>query len=127
MCYDQYKQRYELPKACKDKKQDKMNQWKKGYQPAPLWNETKNFPRKYFHSNNQNMQGGGRSFNLGTKKFGDSPKELLKCWECGEPHLRRNYPRLTSTTRTMVHNIQEASIVGDVDISLHRINAIVDG
>jgi hypothetical protein len=78
MCYDQYKQRSELPKAWKDKKHDIMNQRKKGFQPAPFWNATKNFQRKYFHSNNQNTQGGGRPVNLGTKKFGDSPREPLK-------------------------------------------------
>ena len=32
MCYDQYKKRSEIPKAWKDKKQDKMNQQKKGFQ-----------------------------------------------------------------------------------------------
>jgi hypothetical protein len=64
---------------------------------------------------------------MGTKKFGDNPCEPLKCWECGEPHLRRNCPHLTSIARTMVHNLQEASIVGDVGKSLHQINAVVDG
>jgi hypothetical protein len=34
---------------------------------------------------------------------------------------------LTSAARTMVHNLQEASTVGDVGRSLHRINAVVDG
>jgi hypothetical protein len=78
MCYDQYKQRFELPKAWKDKKHDIMNQWKNGFQPTPLWNATNNFQRKHFHSNNQNNQAGGRPANLGTKKFGDSPRELLQ-------------------------------------------------
>jgi hypothetical protein len=73
------------------------------------------------------MQGGGKPVNLGTKKFGDSPHEPLKCWECGEPHLRRNCPCLNSSNRTVVHNLQEASIVGDVGRSLHRINASMDG
>jgi hypothetical protein len=86
-----------------------------------------NFQRKYFHSNNQNTQGGGRSVNLRAKKIGDSPMETLKCWECGEPHLRRNCPRLNSTGRTAVHNLQEASTVGEVGRSVHRINAVVDG
>jgi hypothetical protein len=35
MCYDQYKQRAEFPKTWKDKKQDRMNQQKKGYHPTP--------------------------------------------------------------------------------------------
>jgi hypothetical protein len=82
MCYDQYKQPSKFPKSWKDRKQDRTNQRKKGYQPAPFWNVAKSFPRKYFHSNNQNTQGGGKPVNLGTKKFGDSPIEPLKCWEC---------------------------------------------
>lgn len=51
------------------------------------------------------MQGGGKLVNLGIKKFGDSPHEPLKCWECGEPHLRRNCTRLNTTNRTVVHNL----------------------
>jgi hypothetical protein len=35
MCYDQYKQKVEVPKTWKDKKQDGMHQQKKGYQPTP--------------------------------------------------------------------------------------------
>jgi hypothetical protein len=34
---------------------------------------------------------------------------------------------LNSTNRTIVHNLQEASIVGDVGRSLHQIKAVVDG
>jgi hypothetical protein len=85
------------------------------------------FQRKYFHGSNQNTQGGGRPVNLGAKKFGESPIEPLKCWECGEPHLRRNCPHLTSAARTTVHNLKEASTVGDVGRNIHKINAVVDG
>jgi hypothetical protein len=119
MCYDQYKQRSEIPKAWKDKKHDIMNQQKKGFQPAPFRNMEKGFQKKYYHSNNQNAQGGGRPVNLGVKKVGDNPREPLKCWECGEPHLRRNCPCLISTTRTTFHNLQEASTVGDMGRSMH--------
>jgi hypothetical protein len=73
------------------------------------------------------MQGSGKLVNLGMKKFWDNSHEPLKCWECGEPHLRRNYPRLIATNRTVVHNLQEASTVGDMGKSLHRINAAIDG
>ena len=104
-----------------------MNQRKKGYHPAPYQNASKCFPRKYFYTNNKNTQGGAKSVNLGTKKFGDSPHELLKCWECGEPHLRRNYPRLTLSSKTMVHNLQKTSTVGEVGKILHQINAVMDG
>jgi hypothetical protein len=103
-----------------------MNQWKKGYQPTPYQNVAKSFPRKDFHSSHPNTQGNGKPVNLGTNKFGDSSREPLKCWECGEPHLRRNCPRLISVNITVVHNLQEASMVGDVGRSLHRINAAID-
>jgi hypothetical protein len=83
MCYDHYKQQFEITKAWKDKKHDIMNQRKKGFQLGPFQNMEKNFQRKDSHSNNQNTQWGGRLVNLGTKKFGDNPREPLKCWECG--------------------------------------------
>jgi hypothetical protein len=127
MCYDQYKQQAEFPKAWKDKKQDQMNQRKKGYQPAPYRNTTKSFPRKDFYSNPPNTQGSEKPENLGMKRLWDSSREPLKCWECGEPHLRRNFPHFSSKNRTIVHNLQEASTVGDVGKSLHRINATIDG
>jgi predicted aspartyl protease len=104
-----------------------MNHWKKGFQPAPYQNATKRFPRKDFHFNNTSTQGNGKPVNMGTKKFGDSPREPLKCWECGDPHLRRNYPSLNSSNITVVHNLQEASRVGDVGRIMHQINAVVDG
>jgi hypothetical protein len=87
----------------------------------------KSFPRKDFHSNHLNTQGSGKPVNLGMKKFGDNPHKPLKCWECRETHLRRNCPRLSSTNRTVVHNLQEASTVGDVGRSLHWINVAIDG
>ena len=59
MCYDQYKQWSEIPKAWKDKKQDKMNQQKKGFQPTPFWNMEKNLQRTNLCTKNQNTQGGG--------------------------------------------------------------------
>jgi hypothetical protein len=42
-------------------------------------------------------------------------------------HLRRNYPRLISANRTTVHNLQEASTLGDAGRILHRINATIEG
>jgi hypothetical protein len=104
-----------------------MNQRKKGYQTTPYQNAVKSFPRKYFHSYHPNTQGSGKPVNLGTKKFGDISRELVKCWECGEIHLRRNYPCLISANKTVFHNLQEALMVGDVGRSLHRINVAIDG
>jgi hypothetical protein len=82
---------------------------------------------RIFHSNHLNTQGSGKLVNLGTKKFGDNSREPLKCWQCGEPHLRRNCPGLIAANRTAIHNLQEASIVGDMGRSMHRINATIDG
>jgi len=73
------------------------------------------------------MQGSGKPVNLGMKKFGDNPCEPLKCWECGEPHLKRNCQRLISTNIIVFHNLQESSTVGDVGRSLRQINASIDG
>jgi hypothetical protein len=104
-----------------------MNQQKKGYQPTPYWNAEKSFPRKDFHSNHPNTQGSGKPLDLGMKKFGDNSLDPLKRWECGEPHLRRNCPRLIIANRTIVHNLLEALTVGDMRRSLHRINAAIGG
>jgi hypothetical protein len=65
--------------------------------------------------------------NLGTKRFGNNAREPLKCWECGDPHIMRNCPCLIIVNITVVHNFQEASTVGDMGISLHWINATIDG
>ena len=65
MCYDQYQRWVDFPKTWKDKNQDGMHQEKKGYQLAPYQNATKSFPRKDFHSNHPNMQGSGKTVNLG--------------------------------------------------------------
>jgi hypothetical protein len=127
MCYEQYKQRYETPKAWKDKKQDKLSQCKKGSQLVPFCNMTKGFQSRDYFSNTQHTQGGNKPVNLGFKKVEDSPRELLKCWECGEPHLWRNFPHLSLSARNSVHNIQEALKVGDIGRSLHKINATFDG
>ena len=104
-----------------------MNQWKKGYQPAPYRNAAKSFPRKDFHSNHLNVQGSSKSVNLGMKKFRDNSREPLKCWECGESHLWRNCPCLIVANKTVVHNLLEASIVGDVGRRLHWINGAIYG
>jgi hypothetical protein len=87
----------------------------------------KGFQRKDYHSNAKNTQGGDKPFNIGFKKVADNPREPLKYWECGEPHLWRNCPCLKPTTRTSIHNIQEASTIGYIGRSMHKINAALDG
>jgi hypothetical protein len=84
-----------------------MNQQKKGYNPSPYRNTTKSFPRKDFYSNPPNKKGSGKPVNLGMKRLGDSSHKPLKCLECGEPYLKRNYPHLSSTNRTIGHNLKK--------------------
>jgi hypothetical protein len=48
---------------------------------------TKGFQRRDYPSNTKNTQGGNKPVNFGFKKIGDNPREPLKYWECGEPHL----------------------------------------
>ena len=54
-----------------------------------------------------------------------APKEPLKCWECGEPHLRRNCPRYSGAGK-MLHNLQEASTVGEIGKNYHKIHAALE-
>ena len=54
-----------------------------------------------------------------------TPKEPLKCLECEGPHVWRNCPLLTESNKT-VHNLQEASIVGEIGKSFHRINVVLE-
>jgi len=57
----------------------------------------------------------------------DSPKEPLKCWDCGEAHLQRKCPHLKPSYKNSVYNLQEASTVGDIGRRIHRINVALDG
>jgi hypothetical protein len=66
------------------------------------------------------------SVNLGFKKTIDNPREPLKCWGFGEPHLSRNCPYINDINKT-IQNIQEASIIGDIGKSIHRINTTLYG
>ena len=59
---------------------------------------------------------------LGLKETVGTPNEPLKCWECKGPYLRRNFPLLGESNKD-VHNLKEASTVGEIGKSFHRINA----
>ena len=63
--------------------------------------------------------------NLGLKGTVGTPKETLKCWECGEPHLQRNFPLFNEKNR-FFHNFQEVSTVGEFGKIFHRINATLE-
>jgi hypothetical protein len=51
ICYDQYKQQSDNPKAWREKKQDKLNQRKNGFNPSPFQNMTKGYQEQNFHRN----------------------------------------------------------------------------
>jgi hypothetical protein len=87
---------------------------------------TKRFQRNGHSSNTQQIQRGNKPINLGFKKIVDSPREPLKCWECGEPHLRRNCPHLNPTSSTTIQSLQEATIVRDMGKYIHKINATLE-
>jgi hypothetical protein len=53
-----YKQRYETPKAWKDRKKDKLNQQKKGFKPAPYRNMSKGFQRMTIHLTHNKLKEG---------------------------------------------------------------------
>jgi hypothetical protein len=48
ICYEQYKQRSENPKAWREKKQEKLNQRKKGFKPSPFHNMSKGHQENNF-------------------------------------------------------------------------------
>ena len=62
---------------------------------------------------------------LGSKGAIGTPKEPLKCWECKGPHVRRNFPLLNESNKT-VHKMQEASTMGEIGKSFHQINAALE-
>jgi hypothetical protein len=84
------------------------------------------FQRNGHSSSTQKIQRGNKPINLGFKKIVDNPREPLKCWKCGEPHLRRNCPHLNPTSNTTIQNLQEATIVRDMGKYIHKINATLE-
>ena len=63
--------------------------------------------------------------NLRPKGIIGTVKEPLKWWECGDPHIRIKFP-LFNQSNKVVHNLLEASIVGEVGRSFHQINAALE-
>jgi len=63
---------------------------------------------------------------LGFKNTTNNPREPLKCWVCDELHFSINFPYKNTSNKT-IQNIQEASTIGDIGKSSHRINVALDG
>ena len=77
-------------KVWKDKEQENFNHWKRGFQPPPFRKVPRNLQGNSYNRNEQLPRKNNNLVNLGPKGIGRASKELLKCWEYGEPHLRRN-------------------------------------
>ena len=82
----------------------------------------RNLQGNSYNKNEHLPQKSVKPANLGIKGVLVTPKEPLKCSECGEPHLRINFPRFNGESK-MLHNIQEASTVGEIGKNYHIINA----
>ena len=83
------------------------------FQPLPFRNVPRNLQGNSYKRNEQFPQKNNKPVNLGPKGTVRAHKEPLKCWECGEPHLRRNWELLNQSNK-VVHSLQEASIAGEV-------------
>ena len=88
--YEKNKSKALYQKNWKDLKNNK-EQKKKGFQPSK------------FRNNNSYQQGQ-------SKEDPSGKRPPVKCWICKENHFSSQFPRKKSN----VHNIQEASNVGDV-------------
>ena len=70
-----------------DKKKEKFNQWKKGFNPPPFRNMPRNTQVNIYNRNKYLQQKGDKTINLLPKGILGTPKEPMKCWECGEHNL----------------------------------------
>ena len=62
---------------------------------------------------------------LGPKGAAGTLKEPMKSWECEGTQMQRNFP-LIGESNNIVHNLQEASTVGEIGNSFHRINVALE-
>ena len=85
----------------------------------------RNFQGNSYNKNEKISQKNVKPANMGIKGVVRTPKEPLKCWECGETHLRINCQCFNGTSRVL-HNIQEAFIVGEIGNNYYRINAALE-
>ena len=111
LCFEKYKQRNE--QVWKDKERENFNHRKKGFQPSPFRNVTRNLQGNSYKRNEQFPQKNNKPVNLGPKGTVRAPKEPLTCWECGEAHLRRNWEFFNQSNKVF-HKLQEASTIGEV-------------
>ena len=93
--------------------------------PHPSGTLPRNLQGNSYINNEQLPQKNYKPMNLGPKGTMGAPKDPLKCWEWGYPHLQRNYPCLNQSNK-FFHNLQEASTVGEVGKSHHHINAALE-
>ena len=89
-CYEQSKGKPDYHKAWKDKKNEKLDQRKKGFKPSRFKNQQKQPSQAA--SNPVGVTGG-------KPKEPHQNKGPLKCWKCEGPHLRRYFPLENESAR----------------------------
>ena len=102
--YEHNKNKAPYQKNWKDMKKNKQEQRKKGFRPSK------------FKNGNSYQQGKPRDEPL-------AKRPPVECWICKENHFSTQLP----CKKNNLHNIQEASTIGDVGGSVQRIYASLDG
>jgi hypothetical protein len=103
--YEKGQGRESLQKSWKEKKNAKSDLRRKGFKPPFNRNELNiNHQDKYAKDDFK------KEYSLG--KRGIPP---IQCWGCKEYHLYKDFPHRKDRAKT-VHNIQEATTVGDMGI-----------
>ena len=91
-------------------------------------NNTCNFPNKNFQGNKGNSQLNSNrprnkepTNNHNNYVKNNERKELIKCWDCNEPHYALVCPYRKKTVSN-IHTVQEEMTVGDLARGMSRIN-----
>jgi hypothetical protein len=126
-CYEKLKNKTEPHED--GKKKSNLRFKKKGFKPSSFQNHGKSskmsLPTKSVYPHNFPYQSGNKPFRTAPGKTNNTKREPLKCWDCGEEHLLRDWPHRQQDNRR-VNNIQEATIVNDASSSMPQIYAVLD-
>ena len=125
LCYLLFKQRSKLSRNWKYKKNEKMDQCRKGYKPSPFRKGTRS------HTDN-NYNKSGSIINNGTKGTGTSNsgwnnnKKEIKCLGCNGSHLYKNCPHNPNRKMDPVKMLQEYFNVNDIAMNIPIINVVLE-
>jgi hypothetical protein len=84
-----------------------------------------NFPARSMHQQNFPSLSGNKTSGPISVKTDNPKREPLKYWGCGEEHLLRDCPHRQQNSRR-IYNIQEATTINDVAMSVPQIYAALD-